>query len=50
VLGTKPGEDRYREITRVATGYRNDSKVKKTRAQALKARNKGAKAARKRFG
>jgi len=50
VLGAKPGEDRYREITRVATRYWNDSKVKKTRAQALKARNKGAKAARKRFG
>lgn len=50
VLGAKAGEDRYREITRAATRYWNDPKVKKTRAQAVKARNKAAKAARKRFG
>ena len=49
VLGAKAGEDRYREIARVVTRYWNDPKVKKTRAQAVKARNKAARVARKRF-
>lgn len=50
VLGAKAGEERYREITRAATRYWNDPKLKKTRARAEKARDRAARVVRKSFG
>lgn len=50
VLGAKAGEERYREITRAATRYWNDPKLKKARAKAEKARDRAARVVRKSFG
>jgi len=50
VLGAKAGEERYREITRAATRYWNDPKLKKARARAEKARDRAARVVRKSVG
>lgn len=50
VLGAKAGEERYREITRAATRYWHDPKLKKVRARAEKARDRAARVVRKNFG
>ncbi len=49
VLGARAGEERYTEITRAATRYWNDPKLKKVRARAEKALDTAAKAVRKKF-